>query len=375
VLGGGGLKGFAHIGVLRALKERGIRPALYAGTSIGALIAAARAAGISLDEMEARARALQKQDLFRINHLAMLLERMKSPSLYHEEPLRELCRLNAPPGTFEDLRVPLLVNTVDVERGTRVVWGLPGLRHVKVEDAIYASCALPGFFPPGIVGDRPCIDGGTIDNLPAAIAGLGAEMVIAVDVGTTSLGHARLIRRQGFAAIYMRAASIMMHALQLQPLAAWSGPPMLLIRPDVAHRDMFSFVHTEELIPRRARPGGGPRAQVRRDLSAAPRERAGGPREVHRLRDLRLARPRAHRARPREQSGHRESGDGVEPRRGGFRAAMPVRGDIGALTRRDEADDEADQPADGGQPQRLTGNGEFGAADGECDTADGACDR
>jgi NTE family protein len=248
VLGGGGLKGFAHIGVLRALKERGIRPSLYAGTSIGALIAAARAAGISLDEMEARARALQKQDLFRINHLAMLLERMKSPSLYHEEPLRELCRLNAPPGTFEDLRVPLLVNTVDVERGTRVVWGLPGLRDVKVEDAIYASCALPGFFPPGNVGGRPCIDGGTIDNLPAAIAGLGAEMVIAVDVGTTSLGHARLIRRQGFAAIYMRAASIMMHALQLQPLAAWSGPPMLLIRPDVAHRDMFSFVHTEELI-------------------------------------------------------------------------------------------------------------------------------
>jgi NTE family protein len=46
----------------------------------------------------------------------------------------------------------------------------------------------------------------------------------------------------------MRAASIMMHALQLQPLADWSGPPMLLIRPDVGHRDMFSFVHTEEMI-------------------------------------------------------------------------------------------------------------------------------
>jgi len=248
VLGGGGLKGFAHIGVLRALKERGIRPTVYAGTSIGALIAAARVKGVSLDEMEARARALRKEDLFRINHLGMLFERMKSPSLYLEEPLRKLCELNAPEGTFEDLAATLLVNTVDVERGTRVVWGLPGLRNVKVVDAIYASCALPGFFPPGVLGNRTCIDGGTIDNLPASIAAQGMDAVIAVDVGTTSLGRARLIRREGFAAIYGRAASIMMHALQLQALAAWSGPPMLLIRPNIAHRDWFSFTHTEEFI-------------------------------------------------------------------------------------------------------------------------------
>ena len=240
VLGGGGLKGFAHIGVLQALKEHGIRPALYAGTSIGALIGAARVAGIGLDEMEARARAL--------NHMGMLLERMKSPSLYLESPLRDLCELNAPTGTFRDLQTPLLVNTVDVERGTRAVWGLPGMQDVRVAEAVYASCALPGFFPPAVMQGRTCIDGGTIDNLPAAIASLGMDAVIAIDVGTTSLGRARLIRRQGFAAIYMRAASIMMHALQLQPLADWRGPPMLLIRPSVGHRDMFSFVHTEELI-------------------------------------------------------------------------------------------------------------------------------
>ena len=248
VLGGGGLKGFAHIGVLQALREHGIRPALYAGTSIGALIGAARVAGIGLDEMEARARALKKPDLFRINHMGMLLERMKSPSLYLESPLRDLCDLNAPTGTFRDLKTPLLVNTVDVERGTRIVWGLPGLQDISVREAVYASCALPGFFPPAVLQGRTCIDGGTIDNLPAAIASLGMDAVIAIDVGTTSLGRARLIRRQGFAAIYMRAASIMMHALQLQPLADWRGPPMLLIRPSVGHRDMFSFVHTEELI-------------------------------------------------------------------------------------------------------------------------------
>ena len=81
VLGGGGMKGFAHIGVLRALKERGITPSLYAGTSIGALIAAAAVGGISPDDMAARAESLRRRDLFRINHFGMLLERMRSPSI------------------------------------------------------------------------------------------------------------------------------------------------------------------------------------------------------------------------------------------------------------------------------------------------------
>ncbi|HEX6536791.1 MAG TPA: patatin-like phospholipase family protein [Gemmatimonadaceae bacterium] len=248
VLGGGGLKGFAHIGVLRALDERGIRPCVYAGTSIGSLIAAARVGGMSMGEMADRALTLRRRDLFRINHMGMLLERMHSPSLYLEEPLRELCAAVSPAGTFDDLAMPLLVNTVDVERGTRLVWGLPGLRDVPVVDAIYASCALPGFFPPGYVDGRTCIDGGTIDNLPAAIAGLGVDAVIAVDVGSSELDRLHDISTQGFAAIYMRAATVMMHALQQHQLHDWQGPPMLLVRPRVGHRHWFSFANTGEMI-------------------------------------------------------------------------------------------------------------------------------
>src|SRR3989337_2563289 len=63
VLGGGGLKGFAHIGLLRAFEERGVRPSLVAGTSIGSLIAAAYCGGMTVDEMERRALALGKKDL------------------------------------------------------------------------------------------------------------------------------------------------------------------------------------------------------------------------------------------------------------------------------------------------------------------------
>lgn len=248
VLGGGGLKGFAHIGVLQALAEAGIRPSLYAGTSIGALVAAAVASGMPTSAMAQRATLLQRRDLFRLNHVGMLLERRRASSIYAGEPLRALCEGNVPACTFDRLPVPVLVNTVDVERGTQTVWGLPGLRDVPVCDAVYASCALPGFFPPGPVGGRLCIDGGTIDNLPVQIAGLGADVVIAVDVGSTDLSQGGNVLSQGFAAIYMRAATAMMHALQLVPLTQWEGPPMLLIRPRIGHVGWLSFSDTEGLI-------------------------------------------------------------------------------------------------------------------------------
>jgi NTE family protein len=248
VLGGGGLKGFAHIGVLRALSERGIRPALLAGTSIGSLIAAAYAGGMSLDEMERRAVALRKHDLFRIDHLHMVTKRMLSPSLYLPGPLDALVRDIVPPTTFRRLDVPLLVNTVDLERGAQMVWGLPGLQDVPVADAVYASCALPGFFPPRVIQGRTCVDGGVIDNLPAPIAVQGMDAVIAVEVGSTSLATARRIKEKGFAAIYMRSAQIMMKSLQATQLSGWAGPPLLLVRPAVWHFNWFSFAHTRKMI-------------------------------------------------------------------------------------------------------------------------------
>lgn len=247
VLGGGGMKGFAHIGVLKALEEHGIRPALYAGTSIGAMVAAATVGGMGPDELALRAETLKRKDLFRINHFGMLMDRMKARSIYMEEPLRDLAESVVPKGTFDEVSTPLLVNTVDLERGTQIVWGLPGLRDVSMQDAVYASCALPGFFPPGKVDDRFCVDGGVIDNLPAAIAALGMDMVIAVDVGSSDLARLPGVAQQGFAAIYMRSAMTMMHSLQQYPLSHWSGPPMLLIRPKVG-RDWLSFANSAENV-------------------------------------------------------------------------------------------------------------------------------
>jgi NTE family protein len=248
------MKGFAHIGVMQALLERGITATTWSGTSIGALLAAARLGGISTEQLRERALGLRRKDLFRINHFGMLMERMRSPSIYLEEPLRELINAVVPDGTFEDLPKPLMVNTVDLEKGAPVIWGAPGLRDVSVRDAVYASCALPGFFPPGKVGDRLCVDGGVIDNLPTGIASLDADLVIAVDVGSAELRPITGAASIGFANIYMRAATTMMHALQQFPLEHWQGPPMILIRPRCGE-DWLSFANIEHTIEEGHRAG------------------------------------------------------------------------------------------------------------------------
>src|SRR5256885_4974348 len=235
VLGGGGLKGFAHIGVFRALKELGIVPTVVSGTSIGALIGAAYARGMPVAEMADRARALQRRDLFRLNRMGMLLERQHSPAIYLEEPLRNVVKAVATEKRFDQLKRTLLVNTVDIRRGSQVVWGLPGLRHVSVADAVYASCALPGFYPPGLIDNRLCVDGGVIDNLPVSMASRGIDAVIAVDRGSGDMEPENDIATAGFASIYTRAANTMMHALQLAPFGGWTRPPMILIRPKVSH--------------------------------------------------------------------------------------------------------------------------------------------
>jgi NTE family protein len=247
VLGGGGMKGFAHIGVFQSLAARGIRPSLVAGTSIGSLLGAAYVGGMTPEELARRAIAMRRRDLFRIDHFGMIKDRMAAPSIYLEAPLRGLVESVVPRGTFAELKAPLFVNTVDLERATQVVFGTPGLQDVNIQDAVYASCALPGIFPPGRVGERICVDGGVVDNLPVKITSLWADLIIAVDVGNSEMLPLKDVHSRGFANIYMRSASTMMHALQQYPLEAWDGPPMILIRPH-CDADWLSFAHTERTI-------------------------------------------------------------------------------------------------------------------------------
>jgi NTE family protein len=249
VLGGGGLKGLGHIGVFRALAERGLSPQAVVGCSMGALVAAAWAMGLSVEEMENRALLVQRTDVFRIAHLDMALRRMLAPAVYRREPLDGLIQSLVGDITFRELPRKLVVNTVDLNTGQQILWGLPGLDHVKVADAVFASCALPGILPPRSVDGRVCIDGAVLENLPfrAAVAAKGGIPIIGVDVGGTRVERSGT-ERKGFAATYSRGLEIVMQTLAVEHLREWSDPPIVLVRPKVSRVSMFAFNRTPFLI-------------------------------------------------------------------------------------------------------------------------------
>jgi NTE family protein len=245
-LSGGGLKGLAHIGVLRALEERGLEPSLVIGSSMGALIAAAWATGMPLDEMDARALAVRRRDVFQVAHVDMALRRLLAPALYRREPLRALIESLVGQRRFRDLRRRLLINTVDLNAGVQVLWGLPGLDDVSVADAVFASCALPGLFPPQEIHGRYYVDGAVLENLPVRLAG-GGEPVLAVNVAATSVSRSG-VEQQGFMATYIRGLEMVMQTQIEGYLRVWQGPPLVLVQPQVEHISMFAFDRTRELL-------------------------------------------------------------------------------------------------------------------------------
>src|SRR5436853_551207 len=164
VLGGGGMKGLAHIGVLQALTERGLLPTHIVGTSVGALVGAAWSAGHSVAELREIAVALRRKDIFAVAHADMAFKRMRSPALFRREPLDTLLERLVGDITFQQLDHPLVVNTVDVNSGMQVFWGLEGLDDITVREAVFASCALPGFLPPREIRGRFYVDGAALDH-------------------------------------------------------------------------------------------------------------------------------------------------------------------------------------------------------------------
>lgn len=282
VLSGGGLKGLAHIGVFRALAERRLEPEVVVGCSMGSLVAAAWACGMNIQDMEDRALAVQRKDVFRIAHLDMALKRMLSPAVYRPEPLDLLIEAIVGDRTFRDLPRSLVINTVDLNSGRQLLWGLPGLQDARVADAVFASCALPGILPPREIDGYVCVDGAVLENLPirAALAVTQAP-ILAVDVGGTRVERAH-VERRGFAATYSRGLEIVMQTLTGEHLRDWAEPPVVLVRPRLERVSMFAFNRTPFLIAE------GYRA-LNETLDHLPEDLASLPPGIHPQREVELA--------------------------------------------------------------------------------------
>ena len=242
------MKGLAHVGVLQALAERGLRPAAIVGSSVGALVGAAWAAGKDVAELRRVAVALRRRDVFVVAHADMAFKRMRAPALFRREPLEDLIDAMLGDVSFQELDPPVIVNSVDVNSSMQVFWGLPGLDDVPVGEAVFASCALPGYFPPRELRGRYYVDGATAENLPVSVSrALGAQIVLAVDVSASSALRAD-VQDEGFTAVYARATEIAMQTLLELRLKEWTTPPLFYVHPRVEHISLFSFDHLREVV-------------------------------------------------------------------------------------------------------------------------------
>jgi len=172
-LGGGGAKGNAHIGVLRRLEREGFIIRAVAGTSFGGIVAALYAAGLSPDEIEARFCMVDQSKLY---------GRMpgENPALLGLAGARKFLEEVLGGRTFADLKIPCALTAVDVDAAQEVI-----LREGLVVDAVLATIALPGIFPPHSLGGRRLVDGGVLDPVPVNSARMLAPHLPVVAVTLT----------------------------------------------------------------------------------------------------------------------------------------------------------------------------------------------
>lgn len=281
-LGGGAARGFAHIGILRSLIAHGIEPDVVVGTSIGAVVGGAYAAG-RLDILEEWARSLQPRSLF-----SYLDIRLNGSGLIGGTKLT--AQLEASLGQIQIEELPLKFASVATEvRTGHEIW----LTHGRLVNAMRASYALPGIFAPILVGDRWLVDGALVNPVPVSTArALGAEVVIAANLSndvfgrsTTIFSHGaqndaqeevveppprklgfgkffsleRTVKREFFAggsrpgvvSVMTDAFNIMQDRITRARLAG--DPPDLLISPRVGQIGWFDFHRAGDLIAHGAR--------------------------------------------------------------------------------------------------------------------------
>ena len=170
-LGGGGAKGVAHIGVLRAIENASVKPDYVAGTSVGAMVAAMYAFNISIDTITNIARDLTLSQIttFKLN----------KTGFFTADPLKEILAEYLGEVNIEDASIPLAIVAADLKTGEEVI-----LTEGPVADAVCASASIPGVYIPMKLDGRTLVDGGIVQTVPVrAVKDMGAGVIIASQLG------------------------------------------------------------------------------------------------------------------------------------------------------------------------------------------------
>jgi NTE family protein len=208
-LGGGGVRGFAHLGVLSVLEREGLVPQVIAGTSMGAIVAGLYAALPSLRDVEACLVEFFRRigpDLLKLAQQAAAAPggiSLSAPSLMDPVVFHRFFDELIPDIPFEKTRLPVAVVAVDLVTGSEVVYTSGSLRQ-----AVLGSAALPGIFPPIRYDGRVLVDGGWTARIPVdAARTLGADRVVAVEVSEATDRPASSVAASGLD-IVLRASEI-----------------------------------------------------------------------------------------------------------------------------------------------------------------------
>jgi len=274
-LGGGVAKGWAHIGVIHAMKEAGIEPDVIAGTSIGALVGGAYLSG-HLDTLEIWARALNKRRI-----LGYLDLTIGGSGFISGDRLAKLMGKYFGHLNIDDLDRQFIVVTTELATAHEI-W----LREGPLVQAIRASYALPGVFAPIKINDRWLIDGSLVNPVPVSVCrAFGARLVIAVNLHADAYGKVNLEEGQrleqendddtvpttlaetikaspqrtlmkqlfgsgkkapGVGTVMLGALNIVMDRLGRSRMAG--DPPDVLVAPRVGHISLLDFDRAEETI-------------------------------------------------------------------------------------------------------------------------------
>ncbi|NND49792.1 MAG: patatin-like phospholipase family protein [Rhizobiales bacterium] len=243
-LGGGGARGFAHLKVIEAFDDLGLRPCAIAGTSIGALIGVAYASGISAHEAIERTQGLIGGRRQAIRHLfasrptslsGLLSLTGSKGAILNAQPIVETVLPELTGRNFDTLGIPSTVTATDFHARSAMAFDSD-----EIVPALAASMALPGLFSPVEIDGRFHVDGGLTNPLPYDHVHKRCDITIAIDVTGGPVGDAT--HRPSMMDALMGSVQIMLGALVAARVDAL--PPDILIKPPVDSfriLDLFSF--------------------------------------------------------------------------------------------------------------------------------------
>lgn len=182
VLGSGASRGWAHIGVIRALEEANITIDYIAGSSVGAYVGAIYSSG-SLGSLEQFLLQMDGKKIFSYFDVVF----PKSGLLNGSKRVHELFSMHTDAKNFSDLYIPVMMVATDLERGKKVI-----LQSGNIFEALRATMSYPGLFAPVRLGGRWLVDGGLVDPVPVGLArAMGARVVIAVDLNSRIVSRSK----------------------------------------------------------------------------------------------------------------------------------------------------------------------------------------